>query len=93
MRRKYLATAQLSFYQGTEVSSSTLIEAYTLTFTYPEGVAAMQVGVETPGKNIAGEKAVLLSHAKYELRRLVNMMITTVQDFEPLPRKLILWGN
>lgn len=79
MKRKYLSTLQLSFYDG-EVTPSALVEAYVVSITYDNGVPSMQVDTESRAgrKNIAS--SLLLSDAKLGIRNLINGIIVSAQD-------------
>lgn len=86
MEKKYLASLQFSFYEGKVVCPEALVEAYTLTFTYIDGEASVQLNAKArTGSNSEG-KTMMLYEVKEGMRRLMesNLSIALMMH-EQLP--------
>ena len=79
LEKKYLASLQLSFYEGRSVAADKLVEAYTLSIMYTDDKTTVQLS--TSGRHTKGEKIMLLD-AKEGIRRLINSNIVTAQDMD-----------
>jgi hypothetical protein len=93
LKRKYLSTLQLSFYDS-EITPSALMEAYVVSITYDNGVPSMQLDSQsrTGKKNIAS--TLLLSDAKLGIRNLINGIIVSAQDLPgELPCECLYYQN
>lgn len=77
LEKKYLASLQFSFYEGTIVCPEALVEAYTLTFAYTDGETSVQLNAKSrTGSNPEG-KTMMLFDVKEGMRRLMesNLLI------------------
>jgi hypothetical protein len=79
LEKKYLASLQLSFYEGKIVSADMLVEAYTLSIIYTDEDTSVQLSMS--GKHSNGKEIMLLD-AKEGIRRLINSNIVTAQDMD-----------
>jgi hypothetical protein len=85
--RKYLATMQLSVYDG-EVSSLKRLEAYIMAFSYSEDGVEMELQL-TGARGLPSPPGKTISSAKQELRFLVHRLANHIGGFPELSRKQI----
>lgn len=87
LEMKYLATLQFSFYEGRIISSETLIEAYTLTFTYIDGNASIQIDSKSRTGHREG-KPVMIFNAKEGMRRMMDNLYNSINAMKSSGPKL-----
>ena len=85
LSQKYLATMQLSIYDG-DVSVDRRLEAYIMVFTYTEAGAKMILQF-SGGNGLLSPPGKTISSAKQDLRYLVHHLTNHVGGFPALSRK------
>jgi hypothetical protein len=80
LEKKYLASLQLSFYEGKVVCPDALVEAYTLSFTYNEGDASVHLSTESRAGESRIGKSMMLFDAKEGMRRLMQSNFMTAKE-------------
>jgi HORMA domain len=85
LSHKYLATMQLSIYDG-EVSSLKRLEAYIMVFSYSENGVEMELQF-SGARGLPSPPGKTISSAKQELRFLVHRLANHIGGFPELSRK------
>jgi hypothetical protein len=85
LSHKYLATMQLSVYDG-EVSALKRLEAYIMVFSYNEGGVEMELQL-SGARGLPSSRGKTISSAKQELRFLVHRLANHIGGFPELSRK------
>jgi hypothetical protein len=88
LSQKYLATMQLSIYDG-EVSLDKRLEAYIMVFSYTEAGAEMTLHL-SGGKGLPSPPGKTISSAKQDIRYLVHRLTKHIGGFPALSRKQIM---
>jgi hypothetical protein len=87
LSQKYLATMQLSIYDG-EVSPDKRLEVYIMVFSYTEAGAEMTLQL-SGGNGLPSPPGKTISSAKQDLRFLVHRLTNHVGGFPALSRKQV----
>lgn len=85
LSHKYLATMQLSVYDG-EVSSLKRLEAYIMVFSYDEDSVEMELQLSS-SRGLSSPPGKTISSAKQELRFLVHRLANHIGGFPEVSRK------
>jgi hypothetical protein len=85
LSHKYLATMQLSVYDG-EVSALKRLEAYIMVFSYNEDGVEMELQL-SGARGLPSQPGKTISSAKQELRFLVHRLANHIGGFPELSRK------